>query len=589
MAALPVLAHLRARHTLAQKEFPNVELARLVSSGRRWFVSDAALLVARSAVVAFVLLAVAGPYWGDTPPRKGGALAEGDVAILFDRSWPDRQSFAEAVEAAGAALQLSEGALFIPFDDVPGPCVTGQRAKEVMEALGPSGRRSDIDAALRVAEGLLRGRGTVVLISPRAAIAPPRKGGARLIAFTPILAHGSGASLIGLELGQGTLRAKIRCGGAEMPESFEARLHLDGAEEPFRVFKLHRGSAELRPLPIGLEICLPLPEMGTPRILTLKLLTGGASVREGFAHSRSVLLPRRRAPRVALLQDGDAAALRRAFEALNAASAESEALLSIELEELSFDALSELGRFDVAVLADSRALGEHLCPTLAAFVRNGGGLVGFGPLEGAGLPREFAAEVVACGGLPEGAEGLDCRLGFGRAVFLTTPLEELKDRPALLLPLVDALLRLALSPPVERAVIDAAGAPRIARFSQLPERPTSVWTVSPSGRRIAIPIGRRRGLVGEPTWAAVVPCDEPGIWKVFAGDRLEHMIAVNASAESLCVFPDPSGGRVLSSRAELISSMKGRGALALSPIFAAGALAAAAGELAIAMRRRFAR
>ncbi|MHC4252726.1 MAG: BatA domain-containing protein, partial [Planctomycetota bacterium] len=150
-ALLPLALHLRARREGRVVSFPNVELLRRVASDARAerVVADAGLLLARAGIVVFAAVALARPYLGPAPPARG-ALWRGDLVLALDRSsgWGDDRAFGpfrafdEAAAATRDALEKATPparVALLPFDDMPGPALHGERAREDARDIRPTG------------------------------------------------------------------------------------------------------------------------------------------------------------------------------------------------------------------------------------------------------------------------------------------------------------------------------------------------------------------------------------------------------------------------------------------------------------------
>ncbi len=406
---------------------------------------------------------------------------------------------------------------------------------------------------------------------------------------------------------------------------------------------------------------------------------------------RFLVLPASERIRVATLASAargsevDIRALGRAVEALAKAGRSSAAVLPIESRALPASGLTPeaLEPFDVLVVGDVEAVPSGAWPGLTAFVREGGALLAlapgrvpieardlFGldrtegearsspaggaalvgdesdggsfPARGVGLLRRsrFATylKVGARARAPLRFETGDpalvvSRLGRGRASLFAAGVGHLAGTPSVLVPLADALVRLAAARPPAPIAVEAGAAPLTvtfapgaadrsgsaraaltgaadrsgsARLALTGASPARLTLLSPELERTRVRIVQlpRRGPVrpdaaGLPSEtpaaaAAILSCDRPGLWKLAArrsvggNEYVERLIGVNVEplrpAAAAPAATSHAGGRLVGARSELIEALESRGSVGMAPVLALAALAALAAEIALARR-----
>jgi len=386
---------------------------------------------------------------------------------------------------------------------------------------------------------------------------------------------------------------------------------------------------------------------------------------------RFLVLPASERIRVATLASAargsrvDIRALGRAVEALAKAGRSSAAVLPIESRALPASGLTPeaLEPFDALVVGDVVAVPSGAWPGVTAFVREGGAVLAlapgrvpieardlFGLVGTEGEVRSSPAGGAALagdesdGGSPRaGALGLlrrsrfatylkvsararaalrfetgdpalvVSRLGRGRASLFAAGVGHLAGTPSVLVPLADALVRLAATRPPAPLAVEAEAAPIALTFAPgaSPERLT---LLSPGGERTRVEIARlpRHGplqpdAAGPPAETpevtspglaavAILSCDGPGLWKLAArrsvagNEYVERLIGVNFEllrpAAGAPAARAHVGGRLVGTRSELVAALESRASVGIAPVLALAALAALAAELALARRHR---
>jgi hypothetical protein len=193
-----------------------------------------------------------------------------------------------------------------------------------------------------------------------------------------------------------------------------------------------------------------------------------------------------------------------------------------------------------------------------------------------------AANAIALSTYDDGRPALlSHAMGKGRALLLTSDLHELLDRPHVVLPLVDSLLRTALSMRAIGRSTSVEDAPLVFDVMNT-HRTGSVLALSPGGDRRVLPVVVN-GDDGERTWSSAVSCDEPGLWRLLLeteGDRAPAeqvaLIGVNAveTDPPRAVLTDHLPGRLVfhASPDELLGAMEGKGTLSIGPLAALATL-----------------
>jgi len=357
--------------------------------------------------------------------------------------------------------------------------------------------------------------------------------------------------------------------------------------------------------------------------------------------TRWIVLPRcERRHCVVVLTPGPAAGIaHRALGALEAAGASSRAVMPLEVSAVALDGLAEgaLEAFDTVVVPDVGAIPQPVWDVLRDFVAiRGGSVLAFAGearrdtnmyLFGAEPPGKRVAARTTLLPAPRTEPWLspaavraveEARLasyitlsvgeadvllrfqtgdpafvrsrdGWGRASLFAAGLEDLAQRPSVLVPLLDALLR-ATPLGQEPAVVEARGTPVVTALGPADEV-AGARLVSRGGRQTAVDVTRAEGSAGarEATAWAVLPCSSPGLWQLEVdpardagtGWRSEALVAVNGPQYrgGMPEERDPVGV----SPATLAGMLAGRGATSLTPAIAALAIAALAIEALAAM------
>ncbi|MHC5053733.1 MAG: BatA domain-containing protein [Planctomycetota bacterium] len=698
-AAAPLLLHLRLRRAARTARFPNVELVRSAARdvGRERIVADAWLLVARAGTVALAALAVARPFVGERPPASD-PLAGRRIVVALDRSgaWPSREAFEEARAAAADLLDLGGAragrAALLPFDDLPGPLVESEAARRAIEEMRPTGRARSLgpalDAAARVswpssAAGAPGPRTVFLLTTPEGAdeaLTTTRSltgPATRLIVFAPATGERARpAVVIAVKIADARLAAPPARAAGEVREELragvrvEVRLRRRGVQAPAGACGLRlyfddddraaggedAPAAEAVVLasefaPSG--VCETSIEAPRPRPGAL-LARVEVSVSGARGGSRFLLVPPADRLRILCLTGGergasddaalnDARLMKRALEALAAASGSSRAVLPIEAASGAARGVEAGGlrAFDAVVVGDVGAVGPGGWDELERFVRSGGAVIAAAPrglpaearrlfgvtgaVERVASPEGYAVALAAAG--PDRAEALGFldgtrfpsrlvleappsgevalvfgdgapalvvrRVGRGRAGLFAAGLGALARRPSVLVPFVDALLKRVGRRPEPPLVLSPADAPAVVELDA-DSAPGGVELVAPDGRRVDAALVYRpllyKPVVHGPRAAgrafALLPCEGPGLWRLVArggasGGRTLRLIGVNAPAVPEPGPRAPHPAQVVRSRAELLAEASGGGPVELGPVFALLALAALAAELAL--------
>jgi hypothetical protein len=464
--------------------------------------------------------------------------------------------------------------------------------------------------------------------------------------------------------GKVRVRVRIdRTGGAPSPKGGrELRLFFDEEARPAAAIKVPgfvRGSgrgpaSESGVRELDLVIEAPRRRPGSS-LLRVELYPADGRPADD---RRFLVLPASERIRVATLASadrgsgGDIRALGRAVEALAKAGRSSAAVLPIEARSLPASGLTgeALEPFDVLVVGDVEAVPSSAWPGLTAFVREGGALLALAPgrvpveardlfgLDRAeGEARSFSEGGAALVGdesddgsplpgelgLPRrarfatylrvGARGraalrfetgdpalVVSRLGRGRASLFAAGVGHLAGTPSVLVPLADALVRLAAARPPAPLAVEAGEAPIAVAFAS-GASPAGLTLLSPEGARTGVEVKRlpRNGPVehdaGGPAAAAILSCDRPGPWKLAArrsgtgNEYVERLIGVNveplrpaAASPGATAHAD---GRLVGARSELVAAFERRGSVGVAPVLALAALAALGAEIALARRR----
>jgi hypothetical protein len=396
LLAIPVIMHLRRRHTSRVQAFPSLMFLRQIqqSTMRRRRIRHWSLLALRSLALAALVIAFARPLFrGDAIAADRGSTGR-EVIVLLDNSWSmgfeDR--FARAKEAAAqrfASLGPGDSATLIVFSD---------QARVEAQAVGDSEQLGQIVAettidphgtrfapALKLArKAVLDSRlpsREVVLISDFQRIGWERGEDLRLPPGTEItwvdLSSGKDAAapsnlaVAGLVLDRSldgerervVAQARVTRRGGEGPTTASLALELGGRE-------VGRREVELLPDASTLVAFEPfsLPQgISRGRVI----LTGDSLAPDNeyvFVLSRAQALP------VVLIDDGRAAGGASGFFVEQALRLGQDPVIDVRRRPANGLGASDLGQAAVVVVSDVALDGEAV-RRIQRFVEEGGGLV----------------------------------------------------------------------------------------------------------------------------------------------------------------------------------------------------------------------
>jgi hypothetical protein len=313
LVAAPVVAHMLRRLQAEERPFPAAHLVPPTppTARRRSMLEDRALFGVRAAAVLLLAVLGATPFVRcsrlSLTRRSGASVA---LAIVMDDSLSMRARLPGGptrwAKALSAARELSAGlapgdAVAIVLAGAPARVALGSTTNmaavsEALSGLGPSDRATDLDGAVSLGKGLLRGLPQrdkrVVLFSDLAdgspADAPPLAGDAEIAVWVPVpelVASGHDCAVTRADRAGTRVRARVTC--ASTDEAKPAASGEPKAEAPGpsagRKLEIRSGKEVLgsAPLPANVrseEIVVEVPA-SAPALLRA-VLTGSDDIAE---------------------------------------------------------------------------------------------------------------------------------------------------------------------------------------------------------------------------------------------------------------------------------------------------------------------